>query len=101
MADEEMLTPKQAAARLGVTATTLYDWLGRSRRGLFVLRGQPVTVEFYQTGAQGQGRILLPAREVGRLKELMRVPVEPTRTRRPPVRRDPFPGITVPLGRPD
>jgi hypothetical protein len=101
MADEEMLTPRQVAARLGVTATTLYDWLGRSRRGLFVLRGQAVTVEFYQTGAKGQGRIRLPAREVERLKELMRVPVEPARVRRPPVRRDRFPGIIVPLGRPD
>jgi hypothetical protein len=100
MADEELLSPRLAAGRLGVTTTTLYDWLGRSRRGLFVLRGQPVAVEFFQTGAKGQGRIRIPAREVERLKELMRVPVEPTRTRRPPVRRDRFPGITVPLGRP-
>ena len=100
-ADEEILTPTQAASRLGVTTTTLYDWLGRSRRGLFVLRGQSVTVEFFQTGAKGQGRIRIPAREVERLKELMRVPVEPVRTRRPPVRRDRFPGITVTLGRPD
>ena len=100
-ADEEMLTPTQAAGRLGITATTLYDWLGRSRRGLFVLRGQSVTVEFFQTGAKGQGRIRIPAREVERLKELMRVPVEPVRIRRPPVRRERFPGITVPLGRPD
>jgi hypothetical protein len=96
-----MLTPGQAASRLGVTATTVYDWLGRSRRGLFVLRGQPVTVEFFQTGAKGQGRIRIPAREVERLREMMRVPVEPARTRRPPVRRDRFPGITVPLGRPN
>jgi len=101
MASEEMLTPKQAASRLGVTATTLYDWLGQSRRGFFVLRGQPVTVEFYQTGAKGQGRILIPVPEIARLKELMRVPVERTRTRRPPVRLDRFPGITGPLGRPD
>ncbi len=100
MANEEMLTPKQAASRLGVTTTTLYDWLGQSRRGLFVLRGRPVTVEFFQTGAKGQGRIRIVAREVERLLELMRVLVEPGRTRRLPIRRDRFPGITVPLGRP-
>jgi hypothetical protein len=96
-----MLTPKQAASRLGVTTTTLYDWLGRSRRGLFVLHGQPVTVEFFQTGAEGQGRILIPATEIARLKELMRVPVERIRIRRPPAPRALYPGITVPLGRPD
>ncbi len=95
-----MLTPKQAASRLGVTTTTLYDWLGRSRRGLFVLRGRPVTVEFFQTGAKGQGRIRIAAREVERLRELMRVLVAPLQTRCLPVRRDRFPGITVPLGRP-
>jgi hypothetical protein len=100
MADEEMLNPREAAHRLGVTRTTLYDWLGRSRRGLFVLRGRPVTMEFFQGGAMGQGRIRIAAREIDRLKELMRVPVEPARTRRPPVRRDRFPGITTPLGRP-
>ena len=79
---------------------TVYDWLGRSRRGFFVLRGRVVMVEYYQTGAKGQGKIRIPAREVDRLKELMRVPVEPARARRPPVRPDKFPGITVPLGRP-
>lgn len=98
--DEEILTPQQAAGLLGITTTTLYDWLGRSRRGLLVLRGRSVAVEFFQTGANGQGRIRIPAREVERLKDLMRVPVEPVRDRRPPVRRDRFPGITAPLGRP-
>lgn len=101
MADEEMLTPGQAAGRLGVTATTIYDWLGQARRGVFVLRGRPVAVEFFQTGAKGQGRIRIPAREVERLRGLMRVPVAPERVRRPPVRGDRYPGITVPLGRPD
>jgi len=99
-ANEEMLTPQEAASRLGITTTTLYDWLGQSRRGLFVLRGRQVTVEFFQTGAKGQGRIRIMAREIDRLKELMRVSVEPTRNRRSPVRNNQFPGITVPLGRP-
>lgn len=100
MVDEEMLTPKQAASRLGVTPTTLYDWLGRSRRGVFVLRGLPVIVEYFQTGSKGQGRIMIATREVDRLRELMRVTVESINARRPSVRRDRFPGITVPLGRP-
>lgn len=99
-ADEDMLTPRQAAGRLGVTAANLYAWLGLARRGLFVLRGRPGAVEYFQTGANGQGRIRIPAREVERLMDLMRVPVEPVPSRRPPVRRDRFPGITVPLGRP-
>ena len=38
MADE-LLTVQQAARRIGLTATTLYDWLGRSDRGLLVVRG--------------------------------------------------------------
>jgi len=100
MVEEEMLTPQQAASRLGVRPTTFYDWLSRSRRGLFVLRGLPVIVEYFQTGSKGQGRIMIATREVERLRELMRVPVEPTPFRRPTVRHNRFPGITVPLGRP-
>jgi hypothetical protein len=72
---EEMLTPREAARRLGVTTATLYGWLGLSRRGLFVLRGTPVMVAFFQTGSRGQGRIHIEQREVHRLRELMRVPV--------------------------
>ena len=97
---EELLTPKDAAHLLGVATTTLYDWLGRSRRGLFVLRGTPVTIAFFQTGSQGQGHIRIEVGEVRRLRELMRVPVETRPVRRPPIPRDKFPGINVPLGRP-
>ena len=98
---DELLTIRQAAGRLGLTAPTLYDWLGRSDRGLLVVRGESVTVDYYQGGPGGQGRIRIPAREVERLLELTRVRPQPARQRRPPVRRDAFPGITVPLGRPD
>ena len=94
------LTPVQAAERLGITAATLYDWLGQSRRGLLVIRGQAVTIEYFQGGAKGQGRIRIAETEVERIQELMRVPVQSVRLRRPPIRQAAFPGITVSLGRP-
>src|SRR5438034_1448548 len=51
---------------------TLYDWLQQSDQGLFVLRGQPVTIAYGQGGPQGQGRIRIAAREVARLLDLLR-----------------------------
>ena len=98
---EELLTVRQAAGRLGLSPATLYDWLGRSDRGLLVIRGIPVTIDYYQSGPAGQGRIRIERREVERVRELMRVRPRPAVPRRPPLRRDAFPGITVPLGRPD
>ena len=98
---EELLSAKEAARRLGLAVTSLYDWLGQSDRGLLLLRGQPVTIAYFQGGAQGQGRIRMEATEVERLRDLMRVRPQPVRSRRPPTRPETFPGITVPLGRPD
>jgi hypothetical protein len=98
---EEFLTAQEAARRLGVAVTSLYDWLGQSDRGLLVIRGQPVTIDYLQGGAQGQGRIRIEAHEVERLRSLMRVRPQLTPPRRPPTRPATFPGITVPLGRPD
>jgi hypothetical protein len=98
--DGDLLTPREAARRIGLAVTTLYDWLGRSRRGLLVIHGQQVTIRFSQTGPRAQGRIRISADEIERLLELLRVPEQPVPTRHTPVRRDSFPGITVPLGRP-
>ncbi|MBL8799780.1 MAG: DNA-binding protein [Planctomycetia bacterium] len=98
---EEFLTAQEAARRLGSAVASLYDWLGQSDRGLLVIRGQPVTIDYLQGGAQGQGRIRIEAGEVERLKNLMRVRPQPLLPRRPPIRPSTFPGITVPLGRPD
>ena len=53
---DELLTPAEAAPRLGITSTTLYDWFGRSRRNLLEIHGRRVTIEFFQTGAKAQGR---------------------------------------------
>lgn len=96
-----LLSTQNAAQRLGVTVATLYDWLARSDAGEFVLRGQQFTIDYYQGGTRGQGRIQIEESEIERLREAMRVQPQPFRPRRPPVRIQHFPGITVPLGRPD
>lgn len=97
----EDLTSAEAAARLGITVATFYDWLGQSDRGLLVIRGQPVTIDYLQGGRRGQGRIRIERREVERLRELMRVRPEAVPARRPPAPKNRFFGIHVPLGRPD
>jgi len=98
---EDLLTADQAARRLGIRVTTLYDWLGRSRIGELFIRGQRVTIDYLQAGAKGQGRICLETCEVERLRELMRVrPQGPISRARPAPRPAQFPGIHVPLGRP-
>jgi hypothetical protein len=96
----ELLTSFEAAHRLGISVTTLYDWLGQSDRGLLRIRGQCVTVEYLQGGGAGQGRILIEPTEVDRIRELMRVRPQIAPQRRPPIPRETYPGITVPLGRP-
>ena len=101
MAESLLLPPAEAARRLGITVPTLYDWLGRSDRGLLVIRGRAVTVDYLQGGPRGQGRIRIEAAEVERLKDLMRVRPAPAPPRRVPAAPPTaFPGITVPLGRP-
>jgi hypothetical protein len=96
----DLLSPKEAARCLGITVTTLYDWLSQSDYGQLIIRGQKVSIEYFQGGAKGQGRIRFEASEVERIKELMRVRPSHSATRRPPTRQHIFPGITVPLGRP-
>ena len=98
---DELLSSNDAARRLGVSRASLYDWLAQSDAGTFMIRGQPVTIDYLQGGARGQGRIWIPAEEVHRLKDLMRVrPHKPRPQRPPPVPRQAYPGITVKLGRP-
>jgi excisionase family DNA binding protein len=97
---DKLLTAAEAADRLGVTVTTLYDWLGRSRIGALEIRGQRVTIDYLQGGGKGQGRIRIEAGEVERLRELMRVRTQTVVPRAVPVKRNQWPGIHVPLGRP-
>jgi hypothetical protein len=98
---DELFSAQEAARRLGISVTSLYDWLGQSDRGLFLIRGQSVTINYFQGGPRGQGRIRIEAVEIERLKELMRVRPRSAPPRRLAIRRDALPGITVKLGRPD
>lgn len=97
----ELLSAQQAAKQLGISVASLYDWLARSNSGEFVVRSQPYTIEYFQGGARGQGRIQIDASEIQRLRNAMRVRPHSVRIRQPPQRTQHFPGITVPLGRPD
>ena len=79
----------------------MYQWLANSDAGTLVIRGQPVTIDYLQGGAGGQGRIKIEAQEVERLKELMRVRPHKRQRQRPPgARPGAYPGINVKLGRP-
>jgi hypothetical protein len=98
---DRLLSTKDAATMLGISTISLYDWLAQSDAGALSIRGQPVTIDYLQGGPRGQGRIRIEAREIERLKNLMRVRPQPPRLRRPAVKSESFPGITVRLGRPD
>ncbi|QDU29222.1 Helix-turn-helix domain protein [Anatilimnocola aggregata] len=98
--DDNFFKPAEAAHRLGISVATLYDWLGQSDYGLLEIRGQRVNINYLQGGAKGQGRIRIPAKEVDRLLELMRVTPKRVPQRQLPVPSHALPGITVPLGRP-
>ena len=91
----------EAAERLGIRVATLYDWLSQSDAGTFVIRGQAVTIEYFQGGRRGQGRIRISHQELRRLRELMRVkPTEKVnRKKRRPKRG--LRHMTSTLGRPD
>lgn len=97
----ELLTTAEAAKRLGISRASLYAWLGESTVGSFQLQGSPVTIQYFQTGARGQGRIKIEAGEVERLRELMLVKQRSQILRRTPIQQSHFPGITVKLGRPN
>lgn len=96
----DFLTPRSAAQRLGISVTTLYDWLGRADAGFLTLHGRRVTIRYYQTGAKGQGRIQIEASEVDRIREAMRVQSKRISGRPPKTVPNSLPGITVSLGRP-
>ena len=73
----------------------MYQWLADSDTGTLVIRGQPVTIDYLQGGPKGQGRIKIEAREVERLKELMRVRPRPPWQRRPPTKLHHYPRLPV------
>ncbi len=96
----DLLVAKEAAQRLGIGIGQLYEWLRMSNDGDLAIGGQFTTIEYFQGGPKGQGRIRISAAEVERLIELTRVRPQATQNRRPPVGRAVYPGITVELGRP-
>ena len=98
---DELLPAQEAARRLGISVASLYDWLSQSDHGEFFVRGQPVTIDYLQGGPKGQGRIKIEAGELERLKDLQRVRPRLVEKRRPPKRREQYPGIYVELGDPD
>lgn len=98
--DGELLSAAAAARRLGISVTTLYDWLGQSDHGLLKVRGVPVTIEYLQTGPRGEGKISIESREIHRIRELLIVQPQSIAVRRPTRSTRSYPGITVPLGRP-
>lgn len=97
----DWLTAQQAAKELGISVLTFYDWLAQSDRGEFVLRGNAVEIKYFQGGRRGQGRIRIERNEIKRIKEEMRVKPQMRFQRRQPTKFEQFPGIKVPLGRPD
>ncbi len=101
MIANELLSTIDAAQQLGISRATMYQWLADSNAGTLVIRGQPVTIDYFQSGPKGQGRIRIEPSEVRRLRELMRVRPQPARRRRPPTSQKHFPGITVELGVPN
>lgn len=98
---DQLLNSHEAAKQLGLSVTSLYDWLARSDCGEFILRGKPFTINYFQGGARGQGRIQIETSEIERIKEAMRVRPQAIPHRRQPIQKGHYPGITVPLGRPD
>lgn len=98
---DRLLNTAEAAQELGIAVASLYDWLAQSDVGSFEIRGQSMTIDYFQGGRRGQGRIQIEAAEIERLKEAMRVRPQPKRKRRRPIKPMSYPGINVPLGRPD
>ena len=43
----ELLSTTETARRLGISRASLYDWLAQSDGGTFVLRGRPVTIDYF------------------------------------------------------
>ncbi|EAQ80663.1 hypothetical protein [Blastopirellula marina] len=95
------LSSTDAAERLGIAVLTLYEWLSQSDAGEFQIRGRQVSIDYYQGGRRGQGRIRLAEKEVERLQGLMRVSPGCKQYQRSPTRKPKMQHITASLGRPD
>ena len=97
----QRLSSNHTAKRLGISRTTLYDWLSQSDSGCFVICGVPVSINYYQTGRRGQGRIQIEAAEIERLLSLMKVSPNPKQLLRTTRKKASLTHITATLGRPE
>jgi hypothetical protein len=66
-----------------------------------VIRGEPTTINYYQGGRVGQGRIKIDHREVERLLSLMRVSPRTKAVQKKPAKKPTLRHITAKLGLPD
>lgn len=96
-----LLASREAAARLGISTLTLYDWLSQSDAGAFVIRGKATTIHYLQGGRKGQGRIKIAEPEVNRILSLMIASPRQREARKTPQTRRSLQHITTKPGRPD
>lgn len=96
-----LLSSQKAAAALGISVLTLYDWLSQSDSGEFAIRGESTTITYFQGGRKGQGRIRIDQQEIDRLMSLMQVSPTRKKLRKQPAKAAIYPHISVKLGRPD
>lgn len=96
-----LIPSANAADLLGIAVQTLYEWLSQSDAGEFQIRGQKVTIDYFQGGSRGQGRIRLSEAEINRLIQLMRVQPKPILQRRTQTSKRTLQHITTRLGRPE
>lgn len=96
-----LLNAKQAAERLGLSRAGFYAWIAASDAGTLVLRGQNFTIEYFQGGAKGQGRIRITESEINRILDAMKARPRKIVPRKKSLSHGHFPGITVPLGIPE
>lgn len=97
----ERLSSDEAAKRLGISRATLYEWLSQSDSGSFVIRCTSVTINYYQSGRRGQGRIQIDAEEIEKLLLLMKVSPNPKQRLRSTRKKPSLTHITTTLGRPE
>ncbi|PHR95221.1 MAG: molybdenum-pterin-binding protein [Blastopirellula sp.] len=95
-----LISSKQAAQLLGIEVATFYDWLSQSDAGQFSIRGQEVTISYFQGGRSGQGRIRIEEAEVKRLLDCMRVTPKSLNQRKPSKPKQQYNFISAKLGKP-
>ncbi len=97
----KLLTTEDAAQMLGIATGTLYAWLSQSDSGAFTIRGQSLTIAYFQGGRRGQGRIRIAENEILRILATMQVTPKGAREPKGTNKTLELTHITTKLGRPD